>query len=678
MNNEISTSPKYQYTDRPPELIGKFLLSLEESRSLPLDLNEIYAVANEAVDSNYERAVGWAKTYGALNVRVALDDSPTLFGFESAEKKQNTKNSSEISTLAQFTLGEQFVVEEEDSPVVYLLAENGKPIATELALIQALHMLDTALISGQYAGRQLVKLADAESLNELKLKYPEAVLRQYGNVRGIDGAPSLLGAVVSVSALEKSKIEMTSLPDNRVAPAEPEQKINIPAIKEEATFVGITTAKRPHFGHACLCAKAISEEKTVVIELNDQGPRVDQALVELAKKEGLGVDEVSELVSRGFYSMGAIEDAYKNRDTTATSPTIPEYSLTGPNNYYKDLFAQVKPPNVDFVMSANSDLGKETAKLKENPDYIALLADSGMGVIANQSGSAVLVESGGKPTVAGILASLAVSRNLKLIDSPPPITSKERKVLSTSGLSLDQKSGCGVMINFGVESGTNGATVLIETLVEKLNARNLDALLLFPVVRQMMNSTCAFPGEPGSICPNFASKEAVLNKFERAIDEVRSMCDPYVVLEKPIEYRNIIKPALREVTAGTYSDIEPRGKITLKEVQSLIGNLPGFADRLSKELQDYLTDGQIDADSNIPRNYLSDVDRSLVTMIRGANPQRFTELLADLAEEDEKFSELLFEQMMLGKEAQEMGYTIDMFPGVLRKISTQKGLYKPI
>lgn len=671
------------YSSISPSLVGKFTLSLEDSEKLPLDLAEIYGVVHEEVDHNQEKAKQWAKTFGALSVNIALDKSDTSFVFESP-KGFKGKNETEMSTLPKYTLKEQLSMEEQDSPVTYLIAKSGeKPIATELALIQALHLVDASIMTNQFDGRlPLVRLADDYELIRLQQEYPETLLRLYGNSRNIDSAPKLLGSVISTTMLETSNIETESLNSNSLyiqdEPISNKHESFSESDKPEAVFIGVTTTKRPHIGHGFLIAKAIAEsrERRVLIELNDQGPRVDDTIRKLAEDYSAEPADIAEMVTKEDISITEIEKAYRSRGSVSNQTELPRYSLTSANKYYKMMLESIKPDGVEFVYSADSDQEPYLEKLKKNSNYRALLGNSGMSVITGSDNPAVLVESKGRLEVPGIIASLASKFNLKLADSPPPITKKEQAALYSSNIVTEQNSGIGMMIDFKIASGSSDEGVSVDSILDFFDEQRLDKSLFLPTIRQVMDDGFALPGEKGSYCINFASHVAFQEAMIDAISKVKEISNPEEILYRQITYKNVLKDMLKELTSPVYSGLKIQGKISIEETRKLIKVFPILKTELSSGLIEYVRVPTNEDIKNVPRNLKTEKDNQQILAIRNANPRNLSKLIARQSKNSHKFALNVINKTSIGLAIQKMGYNVDNLPEVLERIADTKGLFK--
>lgn len=671
------------YSSLPPSLIGRFKLSLASSEKLPIDLGEVYGVVNEQIESRQTESLQWARTFGALSVNTALDNSNTSFAFESPTKFQD-KTQTEISTLAKYTLKDHFSMQEQDTPVAYLIAQRAdKPIATQFALIQALHLVDTSIVTDQFQPElPLVRVVDISELLELKQKFPETFLRLYGNKRNVPEAPQIIGSVVSTSILETSGINTESIEEtaqnkeqeDRYTSANFSPNPNQP----KASFVGITTAKRPHIGHSFLIAKAIAESETkeVVIELNDQGPRVDAAICKIAESLDITLEEAAARVTGDEVSFNEIEDAYKSRGDIKPQTKLPAYSLTSANSYYKKILEDLKPANVQFIYSADSELEPYYKNLRNNQGYKTLFSDNGMSVMAGLNSPAVLIKSGGKLEVPGIISALASKFNLKLVDSPPPLTKREQKTLNFNNIAVEQNSGSGMMIDFEIVSGSNGKGILIDSVMELFDETQLDKTLFLPAIRQVMDDGFAFEGEKGSFCTNFASQEAFQEAFLDAVCRIKELPNPEEILNKKITYKNVLKEMLKEITAPVYSSQKSQGRISIKEVQSLLEIFPVLEAMLSISLVEYVDRAKDDSAINVPRNIKTEEDDHLISVIRSTNPEKLTNLIAEQSKTDYRFASTVMSDTNLGMAIQKMGYNIDDLPDALNKVAAAKGLFK--
>lgn len=273
------------YSEVVPQYIGTLVLSQESAGSVPLDLDEIYGVAVDNLAVDRRRADAFARAYGALSICVALDNAETSFDLV-PRGKYLRRRYAEVQTVPTIGLKDTLRSSETDAQFTYILANSNEPQAVEMSLIQALHLLDLAVVTDQFDSTlPNVRQMGVDELLELRQRFPEMYIRTYGNVRGLRNVPLILGTVLSTAKLEKNNIETFALDTAKtikgeVAPVNETKR-------EQAAFVGITTAKRPHIGHALLVVKAIADSPSgsVLIELNDQGPRVERQLQHLLKAE---------------------------------------------------------------------------------------------------------------------------------------------------------------------------------------------------------------------------------------------------------------------------------------------------------------------------------------------------------------------------------------------------------
>jgi hypothetical protein len=666
------------YALQEASFIGRLAIGLDDCNG-PINLSQVYERVNETLEEDAFSTKSWASTFGPLSINVDLTGRPTSFDLVPA-KSYAPKGVSEIATSPVNRLGNIFNAADNDGSFAYLLVDNGEPSSIEMALVQALHMVDTAIVTNQYSDQApLIRLIAPEDLMDLKAEYPDVFIRQYGNVRNLSNVPHILGSVVSVEVLEKSNIPTRVL--NCVSNDSSSDLVSSLPIefnsgnypnKDQSAFVGITTAKLPHLGHGFLIVKAMAENMPVVIELNDQGPRVELAIARLADQRAITVDEAASLVSNGDIDILELQSAYKSRSEVEASIEVPDFKLTAPNAYYRYLIESISPPNLGLSTIANSELSSHISLLRQNPAYRSLFGEGGMGIILGENDPAVVVETKSKLTAAGILAALATTQNLVLVDSPPIVSSRDRRVFSKVGLEMSQGAGSGILIDGQVSSGTNGGTVLLQDLLGRLNTMGINSDLLLPTIRLMMDSTYCLPGEEGSICPNFASAEAVSEAFDRAVDKLQTMNDPFSVLTKPITHKNMSKSLLRSTVDDIYSQVPDKGRITAEEVKLLVNRFSLLGSRLSQNLLNYV----LTPDSQtIPKNLLSDQDRATLTMFRSGSPQPFSLFLADQMEADQVFSGELLSTSELGIALQSMGYNVQSSPSILRIISKAKGLY---
>lgn len=663
------------YSTAPPKFIGRFVLSQIDAKELPIDLGEVYDTVDETIQKNLDIAMQHAATFGALNVGVALDGRYTDYRFDAIDSYK-PGYMAEIATTAMRSVDELFCAPDIDSSTTYLLADDGEPSTVEMGLIQALHMVDTALVTDRYTGAAIVRTATTEEIVRLRSDYPDDVLlRVYGDVRGQFGT-KLLGSVVPTELVERARV-FTSRPDGPSKPAEPtRERIEI-AERRPAAFVGITIAKRPHIGHGLLLVKAIAEagkDGTIVVELNDRGPRVMAALVKLAKDTDTSIETVMQQVSDGSIGFDAIERAYKVREDSPSPQTNIDYKLQESEQYYRQLLTAIMPEQLSYDAIADSDLEPQLATLARNPGYTDLFSGSGMALLGNDKKEALPVVTNGQPTIAGILGALSTRYALRLVDSPPPLTTANRKLFSDAGLNIEQSTGTGIMFDFVVGSGTNGNTTSIESLFEVMDATECDRKLLLPALRLLMNNGYLLPSDGNSRSLNFANRDTAIAAFSQALKEVSAMDDPEKILYESMKLVDIKPELVKSMVRGVYNPQDFPAKTTGVEVQTILTSFPQLTGNFSQQLMAYVQENP--SNTTVPKSAITDNDRRFMQQLRQLRADTYLPVLSDLAGQNtDEFATLTSESLLIPV-MQTMGYAKNQTVEFLNKIAGAKGIYK--
>ena len=657
---------KALYSETLPQYIGTLALSQQDAATFPLNLTDLYEAAAAPISQQPEKALSFARTYGQLKVCLALDGSATTFDLLGRNEFLRRPHT-EVQTRPVRGLAETFNAEDIDGPYTYVLADSGSAQAIEMSLIQALHMLDLAIVTSQFdASTPVVRTMSTEALLEARQRIPDAFLRTYGNVRKLRNVPSLLGMVVPTEVLEKSGLETDGLPTKAVSKQLPSKAA--PGPRKRAAFIGITTAKRPHIGHGMLLIKAIADSTNgqVLIELNDQGPRVEQAIANLARINNISEDEAANLVSLGRVPVKEFEAAYKSREGVAKAEIDIPYALTANNAYYRVLFRQIISEEIDADILADSELAKQQDPL---PGEVRLFdGDSGMSLVKDESDNAMLIEAKGKLTLRGVYARLSGKYALRLVDSPAVLTRQESQVLSANGLGIEQSSGINVLVDFENMRGTNGDTILLESLL----APTSDTPSLLMALRKMLDASICFDTSDGGICPNYASKEALLRAYNAAMESLGAE-SAQEVLTRPIKFDNLKRAYLREVLSPVYGENQGKGKATVEELRKLIELFPGLGERFSSRALSCL--GRTDDTGVIPKNLLSDKDQQLLQALRNANPKVVINLLVGELENKPEDIPSQLKGTKLYEALATMGYTTNNLVRALRAVESAKGMY---
>ncbi len=643
------------YASQQPVFVGRQTISQQEAMSMPVDLGGIYQNMFETLTKEPTRAMSWARTFGVLSICVALDGASSNFKLDNASGFK-PPNVAEVETAVKRPLQESLYAPEQDSSVTFLLAEGEDQI--EMALIKALHMVDFGIVrrhvdvSSIANFSPLILTANTDELLKLRRDYTEARLRVYGNVRGMSDAFNVMGTVIPTSLLEASGISTNNLANN--VPIKYQQVSASIDMKDriEASMIGVTTAKRPHIGHAFLINKALASaggEQQILVELNDLGPRVARGVAAYAEKTGISFDETAKAISEGSVTIAEIEAAYKVRNDNGLAPSLPPgFALAANNQYYQDLLSRLLPGR-DFSTLANSQLEIEGLRCKLDcvDGRLDLFGGSGMSLLRDANTcEAVVIEKGGELTVAGVIGSMSTRYALTLVDSPTPLDRKAQKIFEVNGLGLENSPGMGVCFDFKVSSGTNGNTLLIDELVNIAETSGLSAADVLPACRQMLASAYFVAGDGASLNPNFASKDAAIRAFVSALAET-----DIGLLNQPMGFYRADKKAVVDMMSKVLKGLELRRKPDVQTVQKILEIFPNVS--LGDELVDFVANHP-DAPfipKNVARSSLNTWNK-----ISSQNPQFIFGLLEELAISNpdgalEIISGTAMEQMMQG-----MGY----------------------
>lgn len=657
------------YSSRPVEYRGNLVVSQADAACLPLDIGKIYQNTADEIASKPREAGSFAKTFGAVRVQLALDGAPTQFVLEQDGTYAKDPRT-EIGTLAVRSLEDTLRADEVDGRVAYVLASDGQNQSVEISLVQALHMIDTAMVTGQYTAElPLIRVATTEEIVTLKQSNPEVFLRTYGNVRKLRDVPLLLGCVVDTSALEASGVTTSSLARPRASVEQPSRE-RISVAREKMAFVGITTAKKPHIGHGFLLAKAIADSPNgqVLVELNDQGPRVESMLVQLANSLGTSIEDAAKQVTEGAVPIDLVESCYQARDAMTTDVNTP-YALTANNAYYRELLALMQAPNIPFSTIANSEMGDLMQDVATLPGYRRLFSeDSGMSILTSDPGIAMPIEKYGKPTLPGAMAQLGGRYTLTLVDSPPSLSKQELAIVAGNGMELEQSSGCGLLLDFASASGTNGRSIALESLIGNETPAGAE----LAAIRKVMDEAYFFVSETGSLCPNFASNEAFLAAYAKNLEQVEEG-DIEAILRRPIVFKNVKKQLFQELLAQTY-EFPVKGRVSAGEVCSLLQQFPVLAGRLPGRVVAEAANAS--PELSIRKNILCDKTQKKIQLLRSADPLNIVELVRLSCEKEGMFLSSYLEGTELGQALSYMGYRGGSTMETLDKIAQAKGVFK--
>lgn len=667
-----NNNPEFQdasplYSAGQPLYVGNFVMDRQLARAAPIQLDEVYTPAIDTLQANMQKAQAFAQTYGKLSVMVALNDAATSFTLEYPDKP--IAQTAPIQTTRKYLPSEFFTATDRDAPYTYLLC-NEQAMTAELALIQALHMLDYAIVSDQFDGNlPLVKTMSLDQLVELQAKNPEAFIRTYGNVRGVSDAPSVLGTVIPTEILEKSGVEFTDINTG----AQPPKLQIVPEALERtpAAAIGITTAKRPHIGHGFLFIKALAEageNGTVVLELNDQGPRVARAVSTLALQTGLSVEQVIDDIVDAEVTPSTLEAAYRARGDIQEAYLPSDFALTANNAFYTRLFEMLCPDTNTLVPIANSSplMQKLTKNLLGNPATQGLFGDDGMVLLGNEVSA--VIRKGGKPTLAGIIGALASGYELKMVDSPSPIDRPAQKSFAEANIAIELKDGIGISLDFGVASGSGGEVPSLQSIMSLAPSEEPEKVVY--LLRALLNNSAFVRGDGKSLNPNFASVSALQKKLDELSAKDLSGVDPY----KPFEFTNITRDVCRSLTPYIGEDALPaKGKVNPEEIRRLLGFLPAIKSRLSENALKF-AEGNTATTSN-PRKSLQQTDINLINKVRSSDPKTILPLALRSMEIEPDFARVTFRVTQLGGIMERMGYVRDDTKTFVEKLIQSGDVY---
>ncbi len=677
---QISTqyeAAKNLYSKHEPLLVGRFVLGQDDIRLLPLNLDDIYNRVFDSFKDNPGKAMAWAKTFGKLSITIALDGSPTTFELDRA-KDYPPANRAELITDKPYAISEMFYAEDKDSPFTLVLCDDGAK-RTELNLIKALHMVDYGLITGQLSPTEQPEIrivaATPDELVRISSDFEDIGLRLYGNVRSDKDAPEVLGSVLPSAVLENS--QMATMLLNNSAEVPYTLPVSVPTRERiNVCAAGVTTAKRPHIGHAFLLAKALSEPAftgDLVVELNDLGPRVAQAVASFASQNALTFEEAATSISSGAVSIADIEKAYMARDTRQAAQSLPtNFSLRASNRYYENLLTELAPTDTTIRFIANSDLGSLMQELDAKPGSLPVFGDSGMALLTSVENEAVVVKSGGAPTLAGILGSLCTRYDMTFADSPKPLDGRKSKVFAQNGLNIAQVPGMGVSIDFDVASGTKGDSPLIEVLKNVANYYGCSGKDFLLICRSMLEKAYFVPGDGNSLNPNYASSEALMCSFEAAAQNLALGGSNGLDLYKPLKLKRVMPMVAKELLTRLYPTYNPTRKQSPQSLLALLGSDPELG--FSEKLRDYAA-SHPQVDKTIPRTFYETGDYKLLDALRSTTPSFVLQALARKLVTTSEDVSVLLSGSLLQEVQQAMGYEPSQLDVFLAKLQNSKEVY---
>lgn len=622
------------YSPRPPKYKTTLSIGLEDAKG-PIPLDNIYNAFDEAYSQDPPKAQDFASTYGKLRVGTRLSAGPTIAEIKGLDEFDNYF--AELSTSTPQGLDTVFSYPDIDSEVTYVLSMDES--LTELQVIKALHMVDAALVTNLYKSGELpvIALADPDTIIRLRTENSGIMLRTYGNVRSIEGAPNILGLVMPTSALESSGVLLKQLPNatKKVTQSPQIEYLQVEELKQ--ALIGITSAKRPHIGHAFLIAKALSVAKEVVVELNDRGPRVAAAVQSIANILGTSFEQAEGLITSGQIGLDQIEQAYRCRDVNCVPPELSsEFALTQPNAYYQTLLSQIDPKPGSIKTQSDSGL---VVVLNDLSGYSELY-DGSVSVISDDERS-MIVKNAGVITVRGLYAALI--KNLSspvLVDSPPLFSKEELRILAQNGIKIETTEGSGLKLDFMVASGTKGDSLPIDECLTILADIDLPSHLLIPVVRKMISSTVLVKSSDGSFCPNFANIEIVRQRFEQEANCMKQQLNAggNVELLAGVYEEIKLKSASRVFASSVISKLgfdtsKPPSKLDFMSVRTLLRYAPVLEGLISDKLANFL-EANPDDQGSIRKDMPSDADRKLLLGIVSCNPESLLLLLIKQIEYD--------------------------------------------
>jgi len=599
------------YGEGPVLYVGNFVMARETARSMPIDLVETYEPAVDALASDRDKAIKFAQRFGKLSINVALDGAPTSFTLQ-PNNSYTQPDTAPIKTVAKYLPSNMFRAEEQDAKYSYLIFDE-TPMTVELGLIQALHMLDYAIVSDQFDGKMpLFRAIDYDQLAKLQSKHSDVFVRTYGNVRGLAEAPQILGTVIPTAILEKSGLELPGF--EAAASADTLRAVALSPQRESAVVVGITTAKRPHIGHGFLLTKAIAEageQGQVIVELNDLGPRVARAVSALASQLGITVEQTLEAIMHAEVAPSALETAYKSRANFDETDLPPDFALTANNAVYERLLAQFSPETSTITPIANSSRAMKglLSTLFKNPAAQPLFGNKDMVLLGKEK--ATVIAQYGKPTMAGIIGALASGYQVNMVDSPLPLDRNQAQIFEAAAIPIQQTEGIGLSIGFGVASGTGGEAPSLQAFLSSLGP---EATVLAPkILRVVLNEAVFVQGNGKSLNPNYASSRVLLQKLQAALN-----IDPVEVdIYKPFEFKKITREVAKSLTPyDEEGGLANKGKITPAEISQLINSLPAISGYLSSRLMNFSLESPV-----VPKNMISQRDANILNKIRTADPQ---------------------------------------------------------
>lgn len=365
-----------------------------------------------------------------------------------------------------------------------------------------------------------------------------------------------------------------------------------------------------------------------------------------------------------------LEAAYKARVTDDGVDISIPYALTANNAYYRTLFREVVPEDVDLDLIANSELESGVQAEPLPGEAVLFGGASGMSLLRDADANAFVLEAKGKLMLRGIFARLAGKYAMTLVDSPALLTRQEQQILAANGLGVEQGTGINVLVDFQNMSGSNGDTLLIESLLVPTS----DTTAVFVALRKMLDDSVCFDTPDGGICPNFASKEALSRAYESALDEL-STEQVLEFLRRPIKFKNVKRDYMREIVASVYGDRQMLGKPSVEELSALIELFPGLQQRFSDRVLSYVTEKN---QGGIPKNLLSASDRRLIQSLRNANGALLIELLTEEIETNPNAIPTQLKGTELCAALLKMGYEQNALSNALKSFQASKGVYKVI
>lgn len=442
---------------------------------------------------------------------------------------------------------------------------------------------------------------------------------------------------------------------------------------ERINYIGITSAKQPHIGHLFLLLKGFASAPpgtSITLKLNDTGPRVAQAIDLLARQHDISFEQAASLVTEGTFSFSDIEQAYMARDGQ-TQKNLPEdFQLRASNDYYRQLIAAIEPTPGSIQITSDSEILATARQASPHPAVVHTLSTTGPTFF--NADKPIVIESGGKTTLQGILILLGRHAIVNVTSSPRAFSKAEQISLKKLGIVIEQAEGMGVSVDFNVASGTNGNSLDISGLIRLCEVHSLSSNIILPALRRILERSFFIPGEGASLNPNFASIEVIQSKFVNALHEQahNSAVDIY----QPLHFKDVTSFITKDFIAKViYSgEVPTAGRFTTDEVGRLIKILPGCTSLLSEHLCQFTLSSPAEV---IPKPMIEDTDRTVLNALRSGNAQYVLPLLSSLAHLEPEDLEHTLKDTHLLYIAACMGYNTEQLPVFIKQVIRAGKLY---